>query len=109
MDDVQKKVRGLDELEKRVAKLEKQLAELQKPKAKPKTTRTCSASSPARKSTPSRRLASGHSEPNRGGLISKDGAVPGCSPSSCTGNGSGVSTSTTRPRSTSARGSHVPL
>ena len=36
MDDVQKKVRGLDELEKRVAKLEKQLAELQKPKAKPK-------------------------------------------------------------------------
>jgi hypothetical protein len=45
MDDVQKKVRGLDELEKRVAKLEKQLAELQKPKAKPKT-----ASSSARKS-----------------------------------------------------------
>ncbi len=47
MDDVQKKVRGLDELEKRVAKLEKQLAELKKPKAKPKT-----ASSSARKSTP---------------------------------------------------------
>ena len=51
MDEVQKKVRGLDELEKRVAKLEKQLAELQKPKAKPKTTGTRSASSPARKST----------------------------------------------------------
>ena len=50
MDDVQKKLRGLDELEKRVAKLEKQLAELQKPKAKPKTTGTRSASSPARKS-----------------------------------------------------------
>ena len=49
VDDVQKKVRGLDELEKRVAKLEKQLAELQK--AKPKTTRSRSASSPARKST----------------------------------------------------------
>ena len=49
IDDVQKKMRGLDELEKRVAKLEKQLAELQK--AKPKTTRTHSASSPARKST----------------------------------------------------------
>ena len=47
MDDVQKKVRGLDELEKRVAKLEKQLAELKKPKAKPKT-----ASSSPRKSTP---------------------------------------------------------
>ena len=43
MDDVQKKVRGLDDLEKRVAKLEKQLAELKKPKT---------ASSSARKSTP---------------------------------------------------------
>jgi len=51
IDDVQKKMRGLDELEKRVAKLEKQLAELQKPKAKLKTTRTRSASSPARKTT----------------------------------------------------------
>ena len=50
MDEVQKKVRGLDELEERVAKLEKQLAELQKPEAKPKTTGTRSASSPARKS-----------------------------------------------------------
>jgi uncharacterized protein YoxC len=50
MDDVQKKVRGLDELEKRVTELEQQLAELQKPKAKPKPTR--SASSSARKSTP---------------------------------------------------------
>ena len=47
MDDVQKKVRGLDELEKRVAKLEKQLAELKKPKARPKP-----ASSSPRKSTP---------------------------------------------------------
>ena len=53
MDDVQKKVRGLDELEKRVAKLEKQLADIQKPKpkAKPKTTRSRSASSAARKTT----------------------------------------------------------
>jgi uncharacterized protein YoxC len=50
MDDVQKKVRGLDELEKRVAKLEKQLTELQK--AKPKTR---SASSSARKSAPAAR------------------------------------------------------
>ena len=47
MDDVQKKVRGLDELEKRVAKLENQLAELKKPKARPKP-----ASSSPRKSTP---------------------------------------------------------
>ena len=51
MDDVQKKVRGLDELEKRVVKLEKQLADIQKPKpkAKPKTTRSRSTSSAARK------------------------------------------------------------
>ena len=32
LDDVQKKVRGLDALEKRVAKLEKRVAELSKPK-----------------------------------------------------------------------------
>ena len=51
VDDVQKKVRGLDELEKRVAELEKQLADLQKPKAKPKTTRPRSATSPAPKRT----------------------------------------------------------
>ena len=51
MDDVQKKVRGLDELEKRVAELEKQLADLQKAKAKPKTTRPRSATSAAPKST----------------------------------------------------------
>jgi uncharacterized protein YoxC len=46
MDDVQKKVRGLDELEKRVADLEKQLAELQKPKAKPRTKPSASSSAP---------------------------------------------------------------
>jgi hypothetical protein len=57
IDEVQKKVRGLDELEKRVAKLEKQLADLQKPKAKPKPR---SASSSARKSaaTPRKKTAS---------------------------------------------------
>jgi phage shock protein A len=39
LDDVQKRIRGLDELEKRVAKLEKQLAELGKPKAtRPRST-----------------------------------------------------------------------
>lgn len=32
LDDMQKKVRGLDELEKRVAKLEKRIEELSKPK-----------------------------------------------------------------------------
>lgn len=51
IDDVQKKVRGLDELEQRVAKLEKQLADLQKPKAKPKTTRARTTGSPAPKSS----------------------------------------------------------
>ena len=35
LDDMQKKLRGLDELEKRVKKLEKQVDELSKPKRKP--------------------------------------------------------------------------
>ena len=51
MDYVQMKLRGRDELVRRGEKLVRQLAELHKPKAKPKTTRTRSASSPARKST----------------------------------------------------------
>lgn len=37
LDDVQKKVRGLDALEKRVAKLEKRVDELSKPKRAPAT------------------------------------------------------------------------
>jgi uncharacterized protein YoxC len=37
LDDVQRKVRGLDELEKRVAKLEKRVDELPKPKRAPAT------------------------------------------------------------------------
>ncbi len=53
MDEVQKRVRGLDELEKRVAKLEKTVAGLEKPK----TTRS-SAVSPTRKSA-SKSSASG--------------------------------------------------
>jgi hypothetical protein len=54
MDDLQKKVRGLDELEKRVVKLEKQVAAL----GKPKTTRArTTAKAPARKSTSSRSTA----------------------------------------------------
>ncbi|HZB36104.1 MAG TPA: hypothetical protein VE440_08540 [Gaiellaceae bacterium] len=40
LDDVQKKVRGLDALEKRVAKLEKQVEELSKPKRSTPTTRS---------------------------------------------------------------------
>lgn len=48
MDEVQRKVRGLDELERRVVKLEKQVAELQKPKT---TTRSRTASGGARKTS----------------------------------------------------------
>jgi uncharacterized protein involved in exopolysaccharide biosynthesis len=36
IDDVQKRLRGLDVLEKRVDQLEKRLAKLEKPAAKPK-------------------------------------------------------------------------
>jgi hypothetical protein len=53
LDDMQKKLRGLDALEKRVAKLEKQLAAQSKPKTttakKPAARKT--ASSTARRST----------------------------------------------------------
>ena len=38
MDDVQKKLRGLDALERRVAKLEQQVADLSKPKTRARTT-----------------------------------------------------------------------
>jgi phage shock protein A len=52
LDDVQKKVRGLDALEKRVAKLEKKVDELSKPK---RTTaarsRTATAKRPAARPT----------------------------------------------------------
>src|ERR671911_280623 len=48
LDDVQKKVRGLDALEKRVAKLEKRVDELSKPKRAAAATRTrASATKPA--------------------------------------------------------------
>lgn len=40
LDDVQKKVRGLDALEKRVAKLEKRLDDLSKPKRSAASTRS---------------------------------------------------------------------
>ncbi|HVD26504.1 MAG TPA: hypothetical protein VNB86_10985 [Gaiellaceae bacterium] len=50
LDDMQKKVRGLDELEQRVAKLEKQVADL-KPKRSSSSSRS-RASSTTRRSTP---------------------------------------------------------
>ncbi len=43
LDDVQKKVRGLDALERRVAKLEKRVEELSKPKRTPSATRSRAA------------------------------------------------------------------
>jgi uncharacterized protein YoxC len=52
LDDVQKKVRGLDALEKRVAKLEKRVDELSK--AKPTTTPRARASTTKRTTTSSR-------------------------------------------------------
>jgi uncharacterized protein YoxC len=58
LDDVQRKVRGLDALEKRVAKLEKRVDELSKakpsttPRARASTTkRTTSRSTPRKKPT----------------------------------------------------------
>jgi uncharacterized protein YoxC len=48
LDDLQKKVRGLDELEKRVAKLEKRVADLSKPK---RATASRSRSTASRKKT----------------------------------------------------------
>jgi hypothetical protein len=58
LDDVQRKVRGLDALEKRVAKLEKRVDELSKakpsttPRARASTTkRTSSRSTPRKKPT----------------------------------------------------------
>jgi hypothetical protein len=56
MDDLQKKLRGLEELEKRVAKLEKHVADLGKPKtaarAKSTTARKASTSKPAARKKP---------------------------------------------------------
>jgi hypothetical protein len=56
LDDVQKKLRGLDALEKRVAKLEQRVEELSKPKRSTSgTTRTATTKRPAtpRKKPPS--------------------------------------------------------
>ena len=53
VDEIQKKVRGLDALEKRVAKLEKQVEELSKPKRTASATRSRAATAkpPAARST----------------------------------------------------------
>lgn len=53
LDDMQKKVRGLDELEKRVTKLEKRLDDMAKPKRTTASTRSraSSAKRPTSRST----------------------------------------------------------
>jgi BMFP domain-containing protein YqiC len=53
LDEIQKRLRGLDELEKRVAKLERQLAvQPKKPAAKARKTTARKSSSPRRVTTP---------------------------------------------------------
>jgi hypothetical protein len=54
LDEMQKKLRGLDELEKRVAKLEKQLAESKKPSGarKSSTARKSTTGGPRRETAP---------------------------------------------------------
>ena len=52
LEDVQKKVRGLDALEKRVTKLEKRLDDLSKPKRSTASTRSRAASTTKRATTP---------------------------------------------------------
>jgi hypothetical protein len=56
LDDVQKKVRGIEELEKRVAKLEKRVDDLTKAKPRARTTssRTGAAAKPRKSGTTTR-------------------------------------------------------
>jgi len=53
LDEMQKKLRGLDELEKRVAKLEKQLAASKPPARKPAARKPAARKPAAKKTTPS--------------------------------------------------------
>jgi len=54
LEDVQKKVRGIDALEQRIAKLEKQVADLSKPKTRARTATRKTTSTPRRTTTPKR-------------------------------------------------------
>jgi len=55
LEDVQKKVRGIDALEQRIAKLEKQVADLSKPKTRARTTAPRkTTTTPRRTTTPKR-------------------------------------------------------
>ena len=64
MDELQRKVRGLDELEKRVVKLEEQVAELRKPKTT--RSRARSSSGTTRKSTSSASRSTTRKKPPAG-------------------------------------------
>ena len=55
LEEVQKKVRGLDALERRVAKLEQQVADLSKPKTRTRTTTASRKTTTARRSTTPRK------------------------------------------------------
>ena len=52
IDEMQKKIRGLDALEQRVAKLEKQIADLSKPKRASSASSRSRASATTRRATP---------------------------------------------------------
>jgi uncharacterized protein involved in exopolysaccharide biosynthesis len=54
LEDVQKKVRGIDALEQRIAKLEKQVADLSKPKTRARTTTPRKTTTTPRRTTPKR-------------------------------------------------------
>jgi uncharacterized protein YoxC len=61
IDDVQKKLRGLDALEQRVAKLEKKVADLSKPKRASSSSSRSRASSTTRRATPRKKPPSSSS------------------------------------------------
>ena len=52
LDDVQRKMRGLDALEQRVAKLEKRVEELSKPTSTPRRSATTKRTTASSRSTP---------------------------------------------------------
>ena len=86
LDEVQKKLRGLDELEKRVAKLEKQLAATTKP-ARSRQRKPAARKPAAPKSPAGLGGRDAHAAARRGTTSKRTGVVPGCSPSSSTGSG----------------------
>jgi DNA repair ATPase RecN len=58
LDDVQRKMRGLDALEQRVAKLEKRVEELSKPTSTPRRSATTKRTTASSRSTPRKKPSS---------------------------------------------------